>query len=214
MKKYREDRELIALSKEGDTVAQYELWKKWEVFTSKNYYRNKEALDLIGLTEEDYMQEAYLLFMKAVQKFNLDYTEVSNFSTYYYWHLKKIRNEADVYLRRYGEIKVQSDYEVREYDLSSHKIDATDNEWNRAILVDIEDDFKREQAIEVIDTYYEEEKDPLYKKIFDYILMGLTFQAISNALGGKISSRKVSSIAKDISKRINSVADRVMFEPI
>lgn len=214
MKKYREDLELIKLSKEGDMEAQYELWKKWEPFTAKRFYQDKELFLRTGVTFEDFMQNAYLAFVSAVDKFNLEKTEVSNFSTFYYWYLKKLKNASEGYEYKYGEVAYESDIHTRGTYDNPHKEDAVCDSWNKAIARDITTDFKQVQAVEVIETFYEEEENPVVRNVLTLMLQGKRAKAITDLLGEEFDIKAVGKMVWEIKKKLRVIGERVMFEPI
>lgn len=212
MKKYRDDLELIRLSKSGDMKAQYELWKKWEPFTAKRFYQDAELFTRTGVAFEDFMQNAYLAFVMAVEKFNLEKAEESgttNFSTFYYWYLKKLKNASEGYEYRYGEVAYASEFKREDY-----KEDSNPNEWNRSTTGEIETDFKQAQAVEVIETFFEEEESSVLKNILTLMLQGLRTKAISDLLGDEFDIKAVAKMVWQVKKKLRVIGERVMFEPI
>ena len=215
--KHREDRELIALSKLGDMKAQLELWEKWEPFTKKHFFQAREAFVNSGVTLEDYMQDAYIAFVTAIQKYDLVKAEAKgsvNFSTYYYWYLMKLKNAADDYLNKWGSTKLWSDYLSDDQDPQVFHDDAINNEWNRATMKDIKDDFKKAQAVEILNTYFEEEDNPLFKQIVHFLLMGKNPGNIVHLLDDQYTYGAVRKMIDEIYVKIRTIANRVVFEPI
>lgn len=217
-KKYREDKELIALSKLGDTKAQKELWDKWNPFTQKQYFMSREAFTNAGMTFEDYMQEAYLAFVTAIDKYDLKKAidkGCVNFSTYYYWYLVKLRNGTLGYLEKWGDMKYSSDYESNvSLRSDASKADAKDNEWNRATLRNISDDFKQDECAKIIDVYFEEEESSLFKNIVSFLLMGYNAGEIVHLLDDEYSYGKVRKMIDEIFAKIRNIAIRYEYEPI
>lgn len=214
MKKYREDLELIRLSKEGDTEAQLELWRKWEPFTGKRFFQSRELFLRTGVTYEDYMQNAYIAFLTAIDRFDLSRTEVSNFSTVYYFQLMKLKNASEGYEYKYGEVAFESDIHCQNTYENPHKEDSVNDGWNRALARDITTDFRQAQALEVIETFYEEEESPLVKNVLTLMLQGKRTKAITELLGEEFDTKTVGKIVWNIKKRLRSIGERVMFEPI
>ena len=216
MKKYREDLELIALSKAGDLEAQFELWKKWESFTGKQFFKSKELFDSVGVSYEEYMQEAYLIFVQAVAKYNFEKAKTagsSKFSTCYYWYIRKYKGNLAWSHKVWGNIKMASEYTEDPFYGQPHK-DDTYNEWNVAIQKDIKDDFKKAQAAEILEIYFQEEENPLYRKITHFLLMGETPTQIAHTLDDEYPVRKIRSMIAEIYGKIKTIADKTMFEPI
>lgn len=214
--KFREDWDLIALSKQGNVAAQLELWKKWEPFTQKHFYMSQELFENTGVFIEDYMQSAFVSFMNAVQHYDLEKAKAKgskNFSTVYYWFLLKLKNEALTQVDRYGTVIMNSSFTPYDEE-DTTKTDAVDNSWNRAITKDIKDEFKKKQAIEVIDTYLEEENNPIYRKVIHFLLMGKGLKTIEHLLDDEYSYKDVKTMVSEIHKKVQNIAQRVAFEPI
>ena len=216
MKKYRDDLELIRLSKSGDMKAQYELWKKWEPFTAKRFYQDAELFTRTGVAFEDFMQNAYLAFVMAVEKFDLEKAETTgttNFSTFYYWYLKKLKNASEGYEYRYGDVALESEVHYQG-GKQPHKEDAVVDPWNKAIARDITTDFKQIQAVEVIETFFEEEESSVLKNILTLMLQGLRTKAISDLLGDEFDIKAVAKMVWQVKKKLRVIGERVMLEPI
>lgn len=214
MKKYREDLELIRLSKEGDMKAQYELWKKWEPFTSKRYFQSLELYQRVRMSYEDFMQEAYLAFISAIDHFTFDKATGTNFSTVYYWYLVKVRNTSERYERRYGNIALETDIRSQDNRGDSYKEDSMNDRWNKATLKDITADFKQAQAVEVIEIFFEEEENPILKNVLTLMLQGNKTKAILEFLGEGTDLKAVKGFIREIKRKLKAIGERVMFEPI
>lgn len=214
---YRDDLELISLSKEKDVKAQVELWKKWETFTRKQYMKSKEVFDKEGLTIDDYMQEAYFMFLSAVDGFDISKAKergISSFSTYYYFYLLKLKTDTERKLSKLGPIATQSEFVCEDKDSTLYSEDAYCSAWNRAVSCDISDDFRREQAREIIDAYLSEEEDEVSKIIIQLLLEENTMASILRALNGEYSRVRLKRKVDNIYKKIRKIADRIAFETI
>lgn len=217
-KKYREDRELVALSKLGDMKAQLELWNKWYPFTQKHFFQSREVFVNSGMSLEDYTQEAYLAFATAVQKYDLEKAISKgcvNFSTYYYWYLKKLRNSANRYLDKWGDTNLWSDYLSGDKSLKDYHDDANPNDWNRAVMRDIKDDFKKVQAEEILSEFFKEETDVDLKRVAFCLLEGKkSVDRIAPSMREDLTYEDLKKMVKTVLKKLKAIASRMEFEPI
>lgn len=210
----RDDRELIILSKRGDMKAQLELWKKWEPFTAKQYNKAREVFIKAGSSLEDYMQDAYFAFLKALEGYDVGKAKelgLTSFSAYYYWYLKKMQSVTELSLSK---MNVISQSDLSREDSDEYAEDAEASLWNKAISYDITEDYKKEQAKEIVETYLEQEKNPVYKEIFFLLLEGKKINTIVHILNDEYSYPRVKNMSKDIFNKVKVIADKVMFEPI
>lgn len=210
----RDDRELIILSKRGDMKAQLELWKKWEPFTAKQYNKAREVFIKAGSSLEDYMQDAYFAFLKALEGYDVEKAKelgLTSFSAYYYWFLKKMQSVTELSLSK---MTVISQTDLSREDSDEYAEDAEASLWNKATSYDVTEDYKKEQAKEVVETYLEQEKNPVYKEIFLLLLEGKKINTIVHLLNEEYSYPRVKNMSKDIFNKVRVIADKVMFEPI
>lgn len=212
----RSDFELIRLCKQGDSNAQMELWNKWKNFTSRQYGKSSETYQASQYSYEDYMQDAFVAFLTAVDRYDIDKAEAagsSNFSTFYYFYLMKLKNAQDDQLNKYGTMLYQSDFEVTNSE-ESIKNDSRNTPWVRAISRDIEDDYIRDEAVQVFEKYFEEEQSPLLKKIVLMRLQGMNAGKIQHALGDTISYGRIRKLLDEAYAKIRMIAEAVIYEPI
>lgn len=215
-KTFREDIDLIALSQKGDTEALLELWDKWTPFVHRTYNSSENLYNSVGWLREDFVQDAFVMFMDAVQKFSISKAEeagADSFASYYYWYLRRLRNRAENRIKKYGVIKYASDYEADCYE-KDQRGDSCLNEWNQLLQQDPSEDFIKAQAVEVVEVYFEEEQDPVKRTIMTYLLAGKRPSTMSHLMNNEYSTKWIRRRIKEIKKQIKAISERVIFEPI
>lgn len=212
----RSDFELIKLSKQGDSKAQMELWNKWKSFTSRQFKKASETYSATQYSYEDYMQDAFVAFLTAIDRYDINKAEAagsSNFSTFYYFYLMKLKNAQDDQLNKFGVMLYQSDFEVNSSD-ENIKNDSTNTPWVRAISRDIGDDFIKDEVVQIFEKYFEEEQSPLLKKIVQMRLQGMNAGKIQHAFKDTISYNRIRKLIDEAYAKIRMIAEAVIYEPI
>ncbi len=187
------DYEILVEIREGKDNSKFELFNRYERLIYKVYNRSSRFFSVMGVEKEDFVQEAYLQFEKALV--NFDFSKVTNketfkFYSFYYFYLLKIKNYSQKEHNHYGVPVYTSDIFATSMDHKWEDQITTPmaRKFNKATEEDFEEEIEKENSRLIVRDYLE--KVSIEKR---------------RILELFISNKKIVDIAKFLSKPYSEV---------
>ncbi len=181
------DFELIKKIKEGDSKAKLELWNKYQFFIHRHYNRNFGFYMSCGETREDFVQDSWIAFDKAVKKVSLEKMiekDVKNFTTIFYYSLMKIKNRFQKEKYKYGTPILTSSFKKGD---SESSISPILKEFNLKTEILFSDCLEASYKSRLLKSYASTIKDKRKKEILNLFLSGLKLVEISRSMDREYS---------------------------
>ncbi len=183
------DLELLKKIKiDNDFQARNELWERYQGKVHSSFFKNQRFFREIGLTFEDYRQDAFFAFIDCIDYIDLEKMEASNsnFGTSFYYYLLKIKNKNQREIARMGIPIYLSQLDVKnEIDESSSGLKKA---FNSKTAVEFSHELENRTVREIVQDYINEQ--PIVKKqILQMYLEDVSVRDIAENL--KISYMKV-----------------------
>ena len=197
------------ISSESSRLAREVLWERWKPFTNKTYMRGRTLHERVGLSIEDYMQDAYLYFEKAVEQFSLEKARLhhlTSWSTWYYRYLLNLYNRSQSEFEKYSDPVY-----ISQFDESDDEDQSTylSRKFEQATSYDPSSPAteKENLAHKIVDEYRKTITDPDMLDILDFMLSGMTSKGISTHTGIEIAQcrRVMSHITQDLKRYASSL---------
>lgn len=175
----KSDLELIVLAKSSNvevaSQAQLTLWNRYQFFIQKKYYQWISTFSKEHLEFDDFMQEAYIAMIHAIELCDVDRLKaknVKNFSTVLYFQLIKIKNRYDVHYEKYGNVVVYSQMiddncETPEDRFSG--FNSISGQWITATSIESESEIKKYMYEKLVNDY-KHSLDDIDKKICQLLI--------------------------------------------
>ena len=183
------DLELLRKIKiDNDFQARNELWERYQGKVHSSFFKNQRFFREIGLTFEDYRQDAFFAFIDCIDYINLEKMEDSNssFGTSFYFYLLKIKNKNQREVAKMGIPIYLSQLDVKnEIDESSSGLKKA---FNSKTAVEFSHELENRTVREIVQDYINEQT-PVKKQILQMYLEDVSVREISENL--KINYMKV-----------------------
>lgn len=201
------DIELLEAAKSIDPVvssnAQLALWERYEFFIKKKYYQwintfQKERVDF-----DDYMQEAYLAMVHAIELADIDRMKqkgASNFSTVFYFQLMKIKNRYDIHYEKYGEVLTCSDMSFDEDDTIENRFHGSNSvasKWVSALTIDCDQERLNAMSERLV-REYTQSLDAVNQKICQLLIEREKVSTIVDKLRSIMSEDQIKQKIKEV----------------
>lgn len=214
----KNDIEMILAAKSSDekaaSDARLALWNKYQYFIQKKYYQWINTFSREHIEFEDFMQEAFIAFMHALELCDVDRMKeknVKNFSTVLYFQLIKIKNNYDVHYEKYGYVYTYSEISVNTESSIEDQfagVNTLANQWVKATSIEAEDEQCR-YMYETLISDYESSLNGVDQKIWHLLLeknkMSNIISSISD-LTESVVRKKVSDIKRGFRNYIEANA--------
>jgi DNA-directed RNA polymerase specialized sigma24 family protein len=183
------DLELLKKIKiDNDFQARNELWERYQGKVHSSFFKNQRFFREIGLTFEDYRQDAFFAFIDCIDYINLEKMEDSNssFGTSFYFYLLKIKNKNQREVAKMGIPIYLSQLDVKnEIDESSSGLKKA---FNSKTAVEFSDELENRTVREIVQDYINEQPT-VKKQILQMYLEDVSVRDIAENL--KINYMKV-----------------------
>ena len=183
------DLELLKKIKiENDIEARNELWTRYQGKVGSSYFTNRIFFREIGLTFEDYRQDAFFAFVDCIEYINLEKMEASNsnFGTSFYYYLLKIKNKNQREVAKMGiPIYLSQLDRKNEIDESSSGLKKA---FNSKTAIEFSHELENKTVREIVQDYINEQT-PVKKQILQMYLEDVSVRDIAENL--KIKYMKV-----------------------
>lgn len=213
------DIDLVVLSKSDNESAASEarltLWQKYEFFIKKKYFQWKPTFIRENVEFEDFMQEAFIAFMHALELCDVDRMiekKVNNFSTVLFFQLMKLKNKYDMHYNKYGHVytysELSDDLEANSLEDKFSGANTLAGQWINATTVQAESEQKKFMLENLIDEY-ESSLEGVDKKICQLILERKKLPSIISSFADfseQVIRDKVSSIKSSLRSYIEENA--------
>ena len=188
----RTDLELVVLSKSDDEKvsadARYALWDRYQFFIKKKYFQWLATFSRNNVEFEDYLQDAYIAFVHALDLCDVERMKehnASNFSTVLYFQLMKIKNRHDIDFQRYGHIynysELASDVDCIDPEEKFSGSNTLAGQWIAATTIDNEVEIKKYMYETLVEEYCKT-LDKIDRKIYQLLIERQKFASIVQVL--------------------------------
>lgn len=214
------DVDLLKMAKSSNEVqvsqARMLLWEKYSYFIQKKYYQWINTFTREKVEFEDYMQEAFLAMIHAIDLCDLQRMEeknVRNFSTILYFQLIKIKNSYDVHYKKYGSVitysEINSNENGKPIEEQSTGINSIASQWTNATSVD----FDSQQKLYLYETLIEQFESSLngidkiiYQLILNKKKMPSIIEFLSSYCDEKVVKQRVRKIKINLKRFVEENA--------
>lgn len=179
---------LKKIKNDNDCQARNELWNKYQAKVGSSYFSNGPFFRSIGLSLEDYKQDAFFAFLDCINYVDLEKMEnsTSSFGTSFYYFLLKIKNKNQREVAKMGIPIYLSQLDVNnELDESSSGLKKA---FNSKTAVEFSQELENKTVQELVQNYINEQT-PVKKQILQMYLEDISVREISENL--KINYMKV-----------------------
>jgi len=157
-KTVKTDLELLHEIKDNDSVEAREvLWNKYQNKINSNYFHHLRFYTCAEISLEEFRQESYLFFDKAINFIDFDVMEKTgskSFATTFYWYLLKAMHSFDKEFEKKTKQLYTSDifFTRNENDGLNSPMS---REYNRAVSVSFEEQVNKATTDKIIENYLE-----------------------------------------------------------
>lgn len=215
------DIDLLKIAKSSSELqvsqARMLLWEKYSYFIQKKYFQWINTFKREKVEFEDYMQEAFLAMVHAIDLCDLERMEeknVKNFSTILYFQLIKIKNSYDIHYKKYGsiinysEINTNSDND-KPIEEQFNGINSVASQWISATSID----FDTQQKIYIYETLIQQFKNSLdeidkiiYQLMIEKKKMTNIIELLSSRCDEKIIKQRIRKIKINLKRFVEENA--------
>lgn len=215
------DIDILKLAKSSNELhvsqARMLLWEKYAYFIQKKYYQWINTFKREKVEFEDFMQEAFLAMVHAIELCDLERMvekNVKNFSTILYFQLIKIKNNYDVHYSRYGSIITYSDMNnVDDNDKPIEEkfngVNSIASQWVSATSIDFETQQKQylyQELIERFKSSLSEIDEMICQLLLEKKKISNIIEILSPNYDEKTVKKKVIKIKTDLKKFVEENA--------
>ena len=204
----RTDLELLLSAKSDiesiSSEASYTLWQRYQFFIKKKYFQWLSTFTRENVEFDDFMQEAYISFIHAIDLCDIDRMKeknVTSFSTVLYFQLMKIKNKYDVHYNKYGHVytysEISSDVESGGPEDQFSGINTVAGQWISATMVDSETEIKKHMYQNLIEEF-KSSLDDIDEKICQLLIERKKLSNIVELLAPKFTE-------SEVRKKINTI---------
>jgi DNA-directed RNA polymerase specialized sigma subunit len=150
---------LKRIKNENDLEIRNLLWEKYQAKVASSFFKNAKFFNDIGLSLEDYKQEAFFSFIDCIEYIDLEKMEnsESNFGTSFYFFLLKIKNKNQRELAHMGiPIYLSSMESKDEVDESTSGLKKA---FNSKTAIDFDDQLKTKVVSSIVQKYVSEQPE-------------------------------------------------------
>lgn len=150
------DFELLKEIKIRDSIQAKEiLWLKYQSKIASSYFSAREVYHVMGVSLEDYIQESYFAFAKAIAYINLEKMEASgsHFGTSFYYYLLKLKYKYKRELEKYGINIYLSQFIEDQPTGMDPLIGHFSREYTEKTAINFDDEVKKQSGIKCIREY-------------------------------------------------------------